>query len=118
MPPLVVEQCWPVKKARRNGCRKKRRFDPLLQTKPVLQFEPVFDAHEPILQTEPVLELVVQSETVAEVEEVHQVKHAEVLGRAVGRPTDRGKITSSINKLYVVEVENSKKSSGKKRQKK
>ncbi|KAE8783355.1 hypothetical protein D1007_43261 [Hordeum vulgare] len=53
-----------------------------------------------------------------EVEEVHQVKHAEVLGRAVGRPTGCGKKTRSINKLYVVEVENSKKSSGKKRQKK
>ncbi|KAE8800243.1 hypothetical protein D1007_24232 [Hordeum vulgare] len=160
MPPLVVEQCWSVKKARLNGCTKKRRFNPLTepildapeqtehvldateQTEPVFdapeQCEPVSDAHEPILQTEPVLELVVQtelvvelvvqtepvlelvmqSEIVAEVEEVHQVKYAEVLGRAVGRPTRRGEKTRSINKLYVVEVENSKKSSGKKRQKK
>ena len=70
------------------------------------------------MQTEPVLELVVQSEIVAEVEEVHQVKHAEVLGRAVGRPTGRGKKTRSMNKLSAGEVENSKKSSGKKRQNK
>ncbi|KAE8802946.1 hypothetical protein D1007_21301 [Hordeum vulgare] len=150
MPPLIVEQCWPGKKARLNGCRKKRRFNPLTepildapeqnehvldaaeQTEPIFdapeQSEPVFDAHEPILQTEPVLELVVQtepvlelvvqSEIVAEVEEVYQVKHAEVLGRAVGRPTDPGKKTRSINKLYAVEGENTKKSSGKKRQKK
>ncbi|KAE8803706.1 hypothetical protein D1007_20394 [Hordeum vulgare] len=96
--------------------------NPSEQTEPIFdapkECEPIFDAHEPILQTEPILELVVQSEIVAEVEEVHQVKHAEVLGRAVRRPTGRGKKTRSINKLYVVEVENSKKLSGKKRQKK
>ncbi|KAE8770447.1 Auxin-induced protein 5NG4 [Hordeum vulgare] len=74
----------------------------------LVNFEPVLEL---LVQSEPVLELAVQSEIVAEVEEVHQVKHAEVLGRVVGRPTGHGKKTRSIYKLSAVEVDNSKKSS-------
>ncbi|KAE8796901.1 hypothetical protein D1007_28027 [Hordeum vulgare] len=55
--------------------------EPILQTEPVLELV-VQTEHvlELVVQSEPVLELAVQSEIVAEVEEVHQVKHADVLG--------------------------------------
>ena len=166
-----------MKKARLNGCRKKRAdinlgldvLDDLFLTQPVppvidapVQSKPVLDVlfltepvppmidalvqSEPVLdvppiehdvQTEPVphielvvqtepdlsvavqtehdLAVVVQTEQDPDVEEVQQVK--EVLGRAVGKPTGRGKKTKSINKLCAAEVDKDKISSGKKEKK-
>ena len=105
-PPLVVEQCWPQKKARLSGSRKKRSFSS--------QTEPVLDARD---QTEPVLDL-----AVVQVEPgVADVVQNEPLGRAVGRPSGFGKKRRSINKLLAVQVEKEKKPSGargKKRQNK
>lgn len=125
-PPLVVEQCWPQKKARLSGSRKKRSFSS--QTEPVLdaqeQTEPVLDARE---QTEPVLDLAVQAEPVLDLAvvqtepDVADVVQNEPLGRAVGRPSGFGKKRKSINKLLAVQVEKEKKPSGargKKRQNK
>ncbi|KAE8804790.1 hypothetical protein D1007_19206 [Hordeum vulgare] len=55
MPPLVVEQCCPVKNARLDGCTKKRRFNPV--TEPILeepeQTEHVLDAAE---EAEPIFD--------------------------------------------------------------
>ena len=119
-PPLVVEQCWPQKKARLSGSRKKRSFSS--QTESVLdalldlavQAEPVLDL---AVQDEPVLDLaVVQTEP-----DVADVVQNEPLGRAVGRPSGFGKKRKSINKLLAVQVEKEKKPSGargKKRQNK
>ena len=63
---LVVEDCWPTKKPRVGGCRKRRSVpEPILQPEPVMdaevQPEPILDAE---VQTEPVPEAKVQPEPV------------------------------------------------------
>ena len=127
--PLFVEDCWTKKKARLNGCRKKRSEQILFSgvetvcTEPVLdvevctepslnvevQNEPVLDVVvlneqllDVVVQTGPILVVEVQTEALVCVEEVHKPKQP--VGRAVDVPSDSEvKKTKSMSELFPVE---------------
>ncbi|KAE8817859.1 hypothetical protein D1007_04482 [Hordeum vulgare] len=65
-PPLVVEQCWPMKKARLNGFRRKRTKQIMFGDKDMEQTDTVIAEHELIVSvtTQSVLHALGQSETV------------------------------------------------------
>lgn len=146
--PLVVETCWPTKRARIGGFRKKRTEQIVFSCAKTVQSEPpevdlaveavppkaVVDVHSEVVQTE-VLD-VVQTEVLDETESVQtevvqtesvQMQIEAVLdsipaqGRAVvgGPPeTEDPKKTRSINDLLGIEPETSKGTSKKQARKK
>ena len=73
--PLVVEDCWPTKKTRNGGCRKRTSVHISFSCVETVQTEPVLDAEvetehvlDATVQTEPVLDAMVQTEPVLEAE--------------------------------------------------
>jgi hypothetical protein len=97
--PLVVENCWPKKKTRLGGCRKKKTgpaLDAVLDV--VVQADPVLDAVldvavqadqilDVVVQADPFLDVVVKTEAKRVVEV--QTEEPVCLGCAVERPSDR-----------------------------
>ncbi|KAE8799521.1 hypothetical protein D1007_25103 [Hordeum vulgare] len=69
--PFVVEDCWPKKKARSNGCRKKRSFGETMHIEPnldgVVQNEQDLDV---LLQNEQDLDVLVPSEDMGTSEDI------------------------------------------------
>ncbi|KAE8805257.1 hypothetical protein D1007_18661 [Hordeum vulgare] len=86
-PPLVVEQCWPVKKARLNGFRRKRTKQITFGDKDMEQTKTVTAEHELTVSvtTESVLHALGQSETVSAEHELTVYVTTESVLHALGQ---------------------------------
>jgi hypothetical protein len=89
--PLVVEDCWPKKKARGNGCRKKRSFGETMQTEQngqdldVLQNEQDLDVfqNEDVVQNEQDLDVLKNQDVVQNEQDMDLVPNEDLPANVV-----------------------------------